>query len=143
MKRRYKYPLILLGAVVILVVIMIPEFVKAHRETENAKRVLADYTAALVARRYEEAYSLGCSEFQKAVSYQDFLDTQKALEARYGPLMSARQGVYRVSNNYDGKPAIWTATIDTDLVYQKADLKFAFTLHKENGVWVIYGEQQL
>ena len=58
MKRRYKYPLILLGAIVILVVIMIPEFVKTHHETENAKRVLADYTAALVARQYDEAYSL-------------------------------------------------------------------------------------
>lgn len=143
MKRRYKYPLIVLGAVVILVVILIPEFVKTHRETENAKRALADYTAALIARRYDEAYSLGCNDFQKAISYQDFLDMQKVFEAKYGPLMSAKQGVYLVRDNYRGKPTTWTATIDTDLVYQKADLKFAFTLHKENGMWEIFGEQQL
>jgi type II secretory pathway pseudopilin PulG len=143
MKRRNRYSLIVLGTVAILLAIVIPGAVKTHRETLNAKRALEDYTAALIAHRYDKAYSLGCTDFQKALSYRDFLEMQKMLEVRYGPLTSAKQGLYLVRNNYDGKPTIWTATIDTDLVYQKADLKFAFTLHKEDGAWKVFGGQRL
>jgi hypothetical protein len=75
------------------------------------------------------------------VTYDEFVRMYESMQVDYGRLNSAKRVAYVVHSI--GTPANWTATIKADLLYEKQNVSFAFTFHKEGVRWVLFGAQQL
>ena len=142
MKRRYKYPLLILGGLwIVAVLAMTPRLVRVYRETKIALQDVSDYSDHVVGRQYDQAYRYSSSGFRAALSYDQFVTLYQRLERQYGTLKSvARQG-YEVHGF--GDPMVWKAVVDEDFVYEKKTLRFEFVLHKEDGHWAIFSVEQL
>ncbi len=135
---------ILLCAVGIWAIVMLvlsPQFVAAHRETRDVKRVFAEYTDSLVNDRLDDAYRQCGSDFRSAMSYDQFVSLYESMQRENGPLKSIKRGAYEVRGS--GTPMLWRAVIDADLIYEKKIVRFEFVFHKEGDRWILFGAEQL
>jgi hypothetical protein len=135
---------ILLWVVSIWVIVMLaltPQFLAAHRETKDVERVFAAYTGSLVNQQFDDAYSRCGTNFQSAMSYDQFVSLYESMQKENGPLKSIKRVSYEVHGS--GTPMFWRAAIDADLIYEKKSVRFEFVFHKQGGRWVLFGAEQL
>ena len=118
-----------------------PQFVAAHRETRDFKRVFAAYTDSLVNQRLDDAYRQCGSDFRRAMPYDQFVSLYESMQKENGPLKSIKRGAYEVHGS--GTPMFWRAVTDADLIYEKKSVRFEFVFHKEGDRWVLFGAEQL
>jgi hypothetical protein len=142
MKKPYRYGLWTLGGIwAIAMVALSPQFVAAHRETNNALQAFDGYSSSLVNQQFEEAYRQCGTDFHDAMPYDQFVNLQKSLQLQFGPLKSVRRSTYEVHGS--GTPMHWRAVIDAEFIYQNKNLPFRLLFHKEGERWTLFGSEQL
>ncbi|HTZ99506.1 MAG TPA: hypothetical protein VMB02_04180 [Candidatus Aquilonibacter sp.] len=141
-QKRRKLLFFLVGIATLIGAIVVPGSLKLHRDVVGATQAFNEYTSALVEHQFHKAYSMGDPQFQRAVTYDQFVSVHQSLESKFGPLLSVKRGVYYVRNYENGAFVPGVATFEADLAYQTASIKFRFALRKEHGVWLTFGEQQ-
>lgn len=142
MRRAFKISLWLLIIVwATAMLALTPRFVMLHHETRNLERVFDEYRTALVNRNFAQAYQFCGDDFQRAMSFDQFVALQESLENQYGSLKSIRE----TARDVDGKgtPIYWRAVIEADFVYKKQGTRFRLVFDKEHGHWAMYGGEKL
>jgi hypothetical protein len=137
--RRRNILLCVLGVWLVVMLVLSPQFITAHRATKDVERVFAEYTDSLVNKRFDDVYRQCGRDFQTALSYDEFVRVYELMEEENGPLKSIRRVGYKIHGN--GTPTIWRAVIDADLIYEKKSVRFAFC--KEGERSVLFGAEQL
>lgn len=118
-----------------------PLFVAAHREKKEVQKAYSYYAESILTGHYNAAYEECDSDFQRTISYGDFVNLYQSLEQEYGPLERTNGVTYEVNGR--GKPTDWKASIDADFVYQKRSLRFQLVFHKEGNSWLLFSLVQL
>ncbi len=142
MKVRATYVLLLIGlGVLIALIATSPGILKGRAERESVLQTFDTYGNALVAGKFEEAYSYCGTEFQNAMPYAEFVQQQEEMQKQYGKLLSVLRKAYEIHGS--GQPMIWKAAADLDFVFEKKTVQIEFVLVKENSRWVIFGYETL
>jgi hypothetical protein len=124
--------------VLCVLALWVPAMIAAFTEMHAASSAFERYGQALVAKDYERAYSLTNTEFQTAMTRQEFIDQQKSLSARYGDLNKVVSTNVETKENTDG----WSSTIESKFIYAKDESDFTFAMKKDRGNWLVYGYKE-
>jgi hypothetical protein len=142
MTARNKYILgTIIGALatiwIIAMIALFPLFRQARAETRLVQQTMEEYTSAMIAGRFDEAYNFCDAEYRDATPYEQFLQHQQFLQQKHGKLLSVKRVWYRVQGS--GEPARWNAEGNWEFRYERQTLELKFALHKESDRWVIFG----
>jgi hypothetical protein len=104
------------------------------RQTEDARAVLQDYGDALVAGEYDKAYALRDSDLQRVLGEPEFQKSQELASSRFGKLVKVDLETGQKVGDRNGM----TVTINTRLIYEHAENRFAATMKKEGTRWSVH-----
>jgi len=136
MKTRYKVLLVLACVWLFAMLATLPELIAVWPERAVVRQTFSNYADALVNQKFEEAYRYGSPEFQERISLDSFLGYQREVQAKFGVLRSVKQRGMTVQKSRN--PDRWRALIVADFQYAKAQARFTFELHRDNGRWTIF-----
>jgi hypothetical protein len=122
----------MIGAAIL--VLALPAFTWMFMEMHAANKALVAFGEALVSKDYDRAYSLTNSDFQAEMDKAAFVEQQKALSMRLGPLKKTVLGASETVGNQHG----WSSTISVRFEFERAERQFAFVMKKEGGAWLVY-----
>jgi len=118
-----------------------PIWLKMWHERSLAIGAFQSYATALSRGDYQTAYSYFAEEVKESVPIDSFVNQQKVLAARFGPLSAvSRQGV---DIEGGGSPIVWVVHLQADHHYVKRAVRFGYVWHRENGRWVLWSYDQL
>ncbi len=127
----------LLVAVIVTFVVVIGLLFAASwmsHETQEARLTLHKYGEALVAKDYAKAYSFRDSELQKRLTESEFEASHELAESRYGRLKEVIIEPGEKVGDQNGM----TVTINSRLIYEHAEDRFAVTMRKEGDSWFVH-----
>jgi len=101
------------------------------RRTEPPMNALNIYTDTIIHDDFQSAYQIAAPSFRTSVRFQDLVDYHTKLTAKMGKLSFAKQTDWDVD---DENPAA-TATITTNLQFERGTETFQFFLRREDGIW--------
>jgi hypothetical protein len=104
------------------------------RQTEDARVALQDYCDALVAGEYDKAYALRDSDLQRVLSESDFQKSHELASSRFGKLVKVALEPGQKVGNRSGI----TVTINTRLIYEHSEDRFAVVMKKEGTRWSVH-----
>jgi len=104
------------------------------RQTEDARAVLQDYGDALVARDYDKAYALRDSDLQRALSESGLQKFHELASSRFGKLVKVALEAGQKVGDRNGM----TVTINTRLIYEHSEDRFAVVMKKEGTRWSVH-----
>lgn len=125
-------------AVALILFITVPIFVWLFSEMHAAGKALDAFGQLLIAKDYDRAYSVASQDFQTAISKQEFVQQQTTLCVKLGPLKGLKRGA--TETNFDSNGGF--TTIETSLIFEKAERPFAFKLKKVGSSWRVYGYKE-
>jgi hypothetical protein len=136
MKRRYKILLVLGGIWLFAMIATLPELTAVWPERKVVRQTFNSYSDALINQKFEEAYGYQSPEFQERVTLASFVQYQHDVQAKYGILKSVRERGMTVRKWRN--PSRWRASVNADFQYERANVRFSFELHRDNGRWTIF-----
>lgn len=129
---------IAIAAILIVLCWMVIEFRLFVGQAEQAMTALNIYTDTLIQQDYESAYLITSPAFRVAVSYPTLVEDQTKLNERFGRLKSAKQTDWDIDSINNAK----IASIKADLQFERGNISFQFTLHKEDGIWRVFSYKE-
>jgi hypothetical protein len=115
-----------------------PMFIYIFLQAHAANKAFADFSQALIAKDYSQAYRLTDTEFQSAMDEEAFINQQTWLCSKLGELTSVHQ------DSFDTKElhGVWSSDISANFVFGRAERKFDFTLKKRGTAWKVFGYKE-
>jgi hypothetical protein len=117
----------------------LPEIIAVWPERTIVQRTFSNYANALVNQNFEEAYGYQSPEFQERITFDSFVQYERAAQAKFGVLKSVREEGMNVQKWRN--PSRWRASIIADFQYERAVVRFTFELHRDNGRWTIFSSK--
>lgn len=139
MKKQYKYAICAVAcAWAAITIVALPQLIEANREEKNFLKAFDRYSSALVSHNFPEAYKYCGTEFQDAMTLEQFVSFQESFETKFGHLRAVKRTAYHIR----GENGSWKANISADLSYEKKTATFYFVFCKEYGQWVVFGAEE-
>lgn len=116
----------------------VPLFTWLFSEMHAAEKALDAFSQSLIVKDYDSAYNATSPEFKAAVSRQEFVQQHTTLCTKHGSLKAVTRG--GSETNFDSKGGF--TTVDTTLIFDRAELQLSFKLKRVAGSWRVYSYQE-
>ncbi|HEV2576887.1 MAG TPA: hypothetical protein VGU25_06730 [Acidobacteriaceae bacterium] len=103
-------------------------------ELHSANSAFRNFSGALIAKNYGEAYALTSPELRSTTDYKSFVEIHHGLNSRLGDLTEIAIDRSEVKDKGDG----WYAILDAQMIFARGRLPFTFILKKEHREWKVY-----
>lgn len=135
MRRRNRWLILVATVLLVLVLVGAGSFYVVFkwfaRRTEPPMNALNIYTDTLIHDDFQSAYQIAAPSFRTSVRFQDLVDYHTKLTAKMGKLNFAKQ----IDWDVDDQSTVATATITTNLQFERGTETFQFFLRREDGIW--------
>jgi len=134
-KSRFKWKRVAILAGVILFFPAILYLFWGMHEAHASNAAFSKFSNAIIAKQYEQAYSLTSIEFQRATEENQFENQQRNLMSKLGDLKKVERNSFDTEEHRDG----WTSLISATFSYERAEKQFDVQMKKEGNQWKVYG----
>ena len=133
-KRKKIIVSVLVATAIPMAIVFAGLFLKLH----EADKAFGNFSGALVAKNFGEAYALTSPELRATTDYKSFVEIHQGLNSRFGDLNRIAVDQSEVKDEGDA----WYATVNAEMIFPRGHLPFTFILKKEHREWKVYSYHQ-